>query len=70
MSKRLLIILMNTDPRNVGGAGRAPFHYAAVAAAMDCAVDVQCTAIAGRQMLKGGRRGLTVKPGDPKTVHD
>ena len=34
MTNRLLILLVNTDPRNVEELG-APFYYAAVAAAMD-----------------------------------
>ena len=69
MTKRLLIMLMNTDPRNVEELG-APFYYAAVAAAMDYQVDVLCTATAGKLMLKGVADKLSVKPGDPKTVHD
>lgn len=66
---RLLIVLMNTDPRNVEELA-APFYYAAVAAAMDYDVDVLCTATAGKLMLKGVADTLHVKPGDPKTVHD
>jgi len=69
VSKRLLIVLMNTDPRNVEELG-APFYYAAVAAAMDYEVDVLCTATAGKLMHKGVAQALSVKPGDPKTVHD
>jgi predicted peroxiredoxin len=69
VNKRLLIVLMNTDPRNVEELG-APFYYAAVAAAMDYEVDVLCTATAGRLMLKGVAAALNVKPGDAKTVHD
>jgi len=69
MTKRLLIVLMNTDPRNAEELG-APFYYAAVAAAMDHEVDVLCTATAGRLMLKGEAEKLHVKPGDPKTVYD
>jgi predicted peroxiredoxin len=68
-TRRLLIVLMNTDPRNVEELG-APFYYAAVAAAMDHQVDVLCTATAGRLMLKGVAETLCVKPGDPKTVYD
>ena len=67
--RRLLIVLMNTDPRNVEELG-APFYYAAVAAAMDHQVDVLCTASAGKLMLKGVAEKLCVKPGDPKTVYD
>jgi len=68
-ANRLLIVLMNTDPRNVEELG-APFYYAAVAAAMDYEVDVLCTASAGRLMLKGVAEALMIKPGDPKTAYD
>jgi predicted peroxiredoxin len=68
-SRRLLIVLMNTDPRNAEELG-APFYYAAVAAAMDHRVDVICTAAAGKLMLKGVAQALHVKAGDPKTVYD
>jgi len=68
-SRRLLIVLMNTDPRNLEELG-APFYYAAVAAAMDHQVDVLCTATAGKLMLRGVAENLHVKPGDPKTVYD
>jgi len=68
-SRRLLVVLANTDPRNVEELA-APFYYAAVAAAMDHEVDVLCTATAGRLMFKGVADKLYVKPGDPKTVYD
>jgi len=68
-ARRLLIVLMNTDPRNVEELG-APFYYAAVAAAMDHHVDVLCTATAGKLMLRGVAEKLCVKPGEPKTVYD
>ena len=68
-SRRLLIMLMNTDPRNVEELA-APFYYAAVAAAMDYEVDVLCTATAGRLMIKGVAEALRLKPSDPKTVYD
>ncbi len=61
-SPRLLIVLVNTDPRNPEELG-APFHYAAVAAAMDHDVDVLCTATAGKLMLKGVAQAITIKPG-------
>jgi predicted peroxiredoxin len=67
--RRLIIVLMNTDPRNAEELG-APFYYAAVAAAMDHRVDVLCTAAAGKLMLKGVAEKLNVKPGDPKSVYD
>jgi predicted peroxiredoxin len=69
MSTKLLIVLVNTDPRNVEELG-APFYHAAVAAAMDYEVDVVCTAGAGKLMMKGIAEKLHVKEGDPTTVYD
>ena len=69
MTRRLLVVLANSDPRNVEELA-APFYYAAVAAAMDHEVDVLCTATAGKLMFKGVADKLQVKPGDPKTVYD
>ena len=68
-SRRLLIVMLNTDPRNVEELG-APFYHAAVAAAMDYQVDVVCTAAAGKLMMKGVAETLHVKAGHPKTVYD
>ncbi len=68
-ARRLLIVLMNTDPRNPEELG-APFYYAAIAAAMDHQVDVVCTATAGKLMLKGVAEAIQIKPSDPMTVHD
>src|ERR1700709_2702383 len=67
-AQRLLILLVNTDPRNVEAMG-APFFYAAVAAAMDYEVDVLCTATAGKLMFTGVAEKLTIKQGDPMTVY-
>lgn len=69
MAKKLVIIMVNTDPRNGEELG-APFFQASVAAAMDYEVEVVCTATAGALMKKGVADKLTVKPGSPKTVHD
>jgi len=69
MTAKLLIVLVNTDPRNVEELG-APFYHAAVAAAMDYEVDVVCTASAGRLMMKGVAEKLHVKESDPATVYD
>ncbi|HWM81078.1 MAG TPA: DsrE/DsrF/DrsH-like family protein [Pseudolabrys sp.] len=69
MTRRLLIVLVNTDPRNSEELG-APFYHAAVAAAMDYEVDVVCTATAGKLMIKGVAAGLHVKAGHPRTVYD
>jgi predicted peroxiredoxin len=68
-AKRLLIVLVNTDPRNGEELG-APFYHAAVAAAMDHEVDVICTATAGRLLQRGVAETLTVKPGSPRSVLD
>ena len=69
MTRRLLIVLVNTDPRNAEELG-APFYYAAVAAAMDHEVDVLCTAAAGRLMIKGVAEAIMIKPGNAMTVYD
>ena len=69
MPQKLLIVLVNTDPRNAEELG-SPIYQAAVAAAMDYEVEVICTATAGRLMRRGVAEGLTVKPGSQKTVYD
>ena len=69
LAKKLIIIMVNTDPRNGEELG-APFFQATVAAAMDYEVDVICTATAGQLMKKGFAEQLVVKEGSPKTVYD
>jgi uncharacterized protein len=69
VTRRLLIVLVNTDPRNPEELG-APFYHAAVAAAMDYEVDVVCAATAGKLMIRGVAEALHVKPGHPMTVLD
>ena len=69
MAKKLLIVMVNTDPRNGEELG-APFFQATVAAAMDYEVEVVCTATSGRLMMKGVAEKLRVKEGSPKTVYD
>jgi predicted peroxiredoxin len=66
--ERLLIVLVNTDPRNGEELG-APFFHAAVAAALGYKVDVVCTATAGRLLRIGVAEGLEVKSGTGKTVY-
>jgi predicted peroxiredoxin len=68
-ARRLLIVLLNTDPRNPEELG-APFYHAAVAAAMDYQVDIVCTATAGKLMVKDVAQAIHIKPGHPKTVYD
>src|SRR5512144_532178 len=69
MSKKLVIVMANTDPRNGEELG-APIFQASVAAAMDSEVEVVCTATAGRLMRKGVAEKLFVKPGSPTSVYD
>jgi len=69
MTRKLLIVLVNTDPRNSEELG-APFYHAAVAAAMDYEVDVICAATAGKLMCKGVAEAIRLKMGNPKTVYD
>lgn len=69
MKRRLVIVLVNTDPRNPEELG-APFYHAATAAAMDFDVDVVCTATAGKLMRKGIAEALYVKAGSPMSVYD
>lgn len=69
MKRNLLIILVNTDPRNPEELG-APFYHASTAAAMEYEVDVVCTATAGRLMRKGVAETLRVKADSPMTVLD
>jgi predicted peroxiredoxin len=69
MARKLLIVLVNTDPRNPEELG-APFYHAAVAAAMDYEVDVICAATAGRLMRKGVAEAIRIKAGQDKTAYD
>lgn len=69
VAHKLIIIMVNTDPRNGEELG-APFFQATVAAAMDYEVEVVCTATAGQLMKKGVADKLVVKAGSPKTVYD
>lgn len=68
-AERLLIVLVNTDPRNPEELG-APFYHAAVAAALGYEVDVVCTATAGRLLRQGVAAALEVKAGSGHSVHD
>lgn len=69
MARKLIIVMVNTDPRNGEELG-APFHQAAAAAALDYPVDVVLVATAGRLLKKGVAAGLTLKPGGRVTVYD
>lgn len=65
--KRLLVILVNTDPEKPHELG-APFYHASVAAAMEYEVDIVCTAGAGKLLRKGVAESMFVKQGSPMSV--
>lgn len=67
-AERLLIVLVNTDPRNGEELG-APFYHAAVAAALGYKVDVVCTATAGKLLRRGVAEALEVKKGSGHSVY-
>jgi predicted peroxiredoxin len=69
MAEKLMIVMVNTDPRNGAELG-APFFQATVAAAMEYEVEVILTAGAGALAVKGVAEKLRVKEGSPKTVYD
>ncbi|MSP48155.1 MAG: peroxiredoxin [Alphaproteobacteria bacterium] len=69
MARKLIIVMVNSDPRNGEELG-APFHQAAAAAALDYEVEVVLMATAGRLLKKGVAAGLTIKPGATVTVYD
>lgn len=67
MTRKLIIIMANSDPRNGEELG-APIFQASVAAALEYDVEVVCTATAGKLMKKGVAERLVIKPGSPRTV--
>jgi predicted peroxiredoxin len=69
MANKLLIVMVNTDPKNPEELG-APFFQATVAAAMEHDVEVVLTGRAGQLAVKGVAENLHVKEGSPKTVYD
>jgi predicted peroxiredoxin len=68
-NKKLLIVMVNTDPRNAEELG-APFFQAAVAAAMDYEVEIVLTGRAGELAKKGVAEKIFVKQGASKSVYD
>jgi len=69
MADKLLIVMVNTDPKNPEELG-APFFQATVAAAMEHDVEVVLTGRAGQLAVRGFAEKLHVKEGSPKTVYD
>lgn len=69
MAEKLMIVMVNTDPKNGSELG-APFFQATVAAAMDIEVEVILTARAGELAVAGVAEKLFVQEGSPKSVYD
>ena len=69
MADKLMIVMVNTDPRDPAELG-APFFQATVAAAMEYEVEVVLTGRAGELAVKGVAERLHVKEGSPKSVYD
>ncbi len=69
MADKLLIVMVNTDPRNGSELG-APFFQATVAAAMEYDVELILTGRAGELAKKGVAENLYVQEGSPKSVYE
>ncbi len=69
MADKLLIVMVNTDPRDGPELG-APFFQATVAAAMEYEVEVILTGRSGELAIKGVAEKLYVKEGSTKSVYD
>ncbi|HVC10827.1 MAG TPA: DsrE/DsrF/DrsH-like family protein [Burkholderiales bacterium] len=69
MADKLMIVMVNTDPKNGSELG-APFFQASVAAAMEYEVEVILTGRSGQLAIKGVAEKLHVKEGSPKSVYD
>ena len=69
MADKLLIIMVNTDPKNGPELG-APFFQATVAAAMEYEVEIIFTGLAGALIKKGVAEKLYVVEGSSKSVYD
>jgi predicted peroxiredoxin len=69
MADKLMIIMVNTDPRNPAELG-APFFQATVAAAMEYDVEVILTAGAGELAKRGVAERIQIKEGSGKSVYD
>lgn len=69
MANKLMIVMVNTDPKNSAELG-APFFQATVAAAMEYEVEVILTAGAGELAKRGVAEKLHVKEGSTISVYD
>ena len=69
MADKLMIVMVNTDPRNGPELG-SPFFHATVAAAMEYDVYVILTARARDLAIQGVAEKLHVQEGSSKSVYD
>jgi predicted peroxiredoxin len=69
MAKKLMIVLLNTDPANPAEVG-APLFQATVAAAMAYEVEVVLTGLATALARMTIADTLRPRDDNPKTVHD
>ncbi|MCI0505003.1 MAG: DsrE family protein [Gammaproteobacteria bacterium] len=69
MADKLLIIMVNTDPRNGAELG-VPFSQATVAAAMEYDVEIILTGNSGQLAKRGVAEKLYVQEGASKSVYD
>jgi len=69
MAEKLLIVMVNTDPKNGPELG-APFYQATVAAAMEYDVEIILTGLAGELAKKGVAENLYIQEGSEKSVYD
>jgi predicted peroxiredoxin len=69
MADKLMIVMVNTDPRDGPELG-APFFQATVAAAMEFEVEVILTGRSGELAVRGVAEKLHVKEGSSKSVYD
>ena len=69
MANKLMIVMVNTDPKNSAELG-APFFQATVAAAMEYEVEIILTAGSGELAIRGVAEKLHVKEGSTTSVYD
>jgi len=69
MAEKLLIVMVNTDPKNGPELG-APFFQATVAAAMEYDVEIILTGLAGELATKGFAENLYIQEGSSKSVYE
>lgn len=69
MARKLMIVMVNTDPSSPSELG-APFFQATVAAAMEYEVEVILTGRSGELAKRGVAEKLFLKEGSPKSVYE